>query len=626
MIKATIGGKTAVPVIAANVTVTFENPMLKDRDAWTMELPFPLSIRENIAVFGHLNRLDVGRRPVSFDDCCIYENNRLVIKGIGRVTTANDKEVRLQIKSGMQRIAYRSDFEQIYIDELHYDDADCSRVQENSRPLSQRLVDPLERWAFPQVYDEANEVFLNVPTAWYQPFYTADDHPDSVVVPDSYNLAAPAVQPSLKFVLSQVMGHMGYTMGYSHNNGGTDELYDAVGPCANLFVCSNNQGFSVAHALPHWTVKRFLDELRNLFNIVFVFDDVAGTVAVRRNEPSDDERVSYECLDEFTSNYTEEGEQYVGSSNLAYNLGESDNRPQCDDIPEDVLKHFEIRAFDTRRAMLDDIADMGYAEARKYVFRCPDGWYYVRQNEEGGYSTTRVVFQHLRRNEGDDTLTLNIVPVPLGMVEHPKLYFMQDAAYKQVESSEAEEIRKQFPETNGWGYKTLMESSWVPCMSSDTKQDESLTVQAAVEDDASLTKDEDERMEVMYLPNAVQEEIITNHDYMMSYTHAYDASTGRGIYAYPPVLTAPRLEAETETMAFYRLEEGRPMIGDLHEVRRTMESKVQVVIKFPTDNMPQPTKIHVFRNKLYLCDKIEAAVGPTGVDKVKTGYFYEIQS
>jgi hypothetical protein len=161
-------------------------------------------------------------------------------------------------------------------------------------------------------------------------------------------------------------------------------------------------------------------------------------------------------------------------------------------------------------------------------------------------------------------------------------------------------------------------------MSSDTKQDESLTVQAAVEDDASLTKDEDERMEVMYLPNTVQEEIIINHDYMMSYTHAYDASTGRGIYAFPPELTAPRLEAETETMAFYRLEEGRPMIGDLHEKCRTMESKVQVVIKFPTDDMPQPTKIHVFRNKLYLCDKIEAAMGPTGVDKVKTGYFYEM--
>lgn len=48
-----------------------------------------------------------------------------------------------------------------------------------------------------------------------------------------------------------------------------------------------------------------------------------------------------------------------------------------------------------------------------------------------------------------------------------------------------------------------------------------------------------------------------------------------------------------------------------------------ICIKFVTEDIPDPTKIFVFHNKKYICQKVEMEVNEYGIDKVKTGYFYE---
>ena len=47
-------------------------------------------------------------------------------------------------------------------------------------------------------------------------------------------------------------------------------------------------------------------------------------------------------------------------------------------------------------------------------------------------------------------------------------------------------------------------------------------------------------------------------------------------------------------------------------------------IKFPTDDIPDPSRIFIFRNRRFICQKVELEVSGVGIDKVKTGYFYEI--
>ena len=49
-----------------------------------------------------------------------------------------------------------------------------------------------------------------------------------------------------------------------------------------------------------------------------------------------------------------------------------------------------------------------------------------------------------------------------------------------------------------------------------------------------------------------------------------------------------------------------------------------VAIKFVTNDIPDPSKIFIFRNKRYICEKIEMNVTEDGIENEKTGYFYEI--
>ena len=50
----------------------------------------------------------------------------------------------------------------------------------------------------------------------------------------------------------------------------------------------------------------------------------------------------------------------------------------------------------------------------------------------------------------------------------------------------------------------------------------------------------------------------------------------------------------------------------------------QIAVKFITDDIPDPSKIYVFNNKRYICEKVEMNVTDDGTDKEKTGYFYEM--
>ena len=55
-----------------------------------------------------------------------------------------------------------------------------------------------------------------------------------------------------------------------------------------------------------------------------------------------------------------------------------------------------------------------------------------------------------------------------------------------------------------------------------------------------------------------------------------------------------------------------------------IDPKNLVNIKFVTDEIPDPTNLYMFHNKKYICSKIEMNVRDDGVEKEKTGYFYEI--
>lgn len=172
MITCTIDGKHAYPSGEDSIKLTKENPFLKDRDAWTMEITFPMDILENARIFAHINRLDVSRRVQSFGNCILTVGNKMLIKGVGIVTQVTEATVKLQIKSGMSMIAYRSDFEKTYIDRLEYPIDDLSEkigVPMSLGALGGMMTNYAAAYIFTPVYDETNDVVLNEISLLYKP-------------------------------------------------------------------------------------------------------------------------------------------------------------------------------------------------------------------------------------------------------------------------------------------------------------------------------------------------------------------------------------------------------------------------------------------------------------------------
>ena len=58
MIVAYINKHICYPSTQENIKIVLDNPFVKDVDEKSMEVVFPLSVPENRAVFGFLDRLD----------------------------------------------------------------------------------------------------------------------------------------------------------------------------------------------------------------------------------------------------------------------------------------------------------------------------------------------------------------------------------------------------------------------------------------------------------------------------------------------------------------------------------------------------------------------------------------
>lgn len=603
MIECTINGQTAFPSVKENIKITLENAMLKDRDAWSMEIEFPMEIEANARIFGNANFLQVARSVRKYDDCALRVDNQEVIRGVGIVTNVTEKEVKLQIKSGIQKVNVLSDAERIYIDSIQYDETvilpdpsfeSSSNPESYTEELFRRMQTGMKsQYVVIPIYDINNDEVINNPKIFYN--VTAGGY----YYPYVFFLRKFALQPNLGWVFRKVMRRMGYETEWQ---GATED--NALDLMDRIFIANTRdtrtlerhmvvRNYTMKECLPHWSVKTFLEEVRKLLNITIVFDEARGLAKLLRNDPFKAETVEYTCLDEITTTYEEGGKDYIGSSNLRYNLAESDCR-LCDDISDEVLRAFEVREYNNLSELQYACDNMGDDERKRIIFHCPKGhYYYAHQDDWSGLR--KATFQHLTRDEEGDEVTLNIAPVAIYWKD-VDIEFHWPSTWTEWETIPAMERTETFT------------GRLLPCVAAEENPE--LTVQEVVEGGGSATRREAERMEVFMLGET------DNEIFWGDSTHI----------PYAQATTDPDRNYNTETQWSFALSgtTAAHSIGDLHPKEKVIEDREPVVIKFPCNGKPDPTKIYLFRNKKYLCDKIEMDIEDGQVSLIKTGYFYEL--
>lgn len=620
MITCIINGHKAYPISTSSIKVTYANQYVTDDGEYTYDITFPMNILENRVIFKNVSRLEVKKIVAKYDDCKLFCNSQLIMSGVGTILSANEKEIKLQIVGGKSRIKFNDRMTKHYIDEISFGTADKPGYTVD-KGWSQGIKDLQKikdiyrldedksqflgvegKWCFVPVRDETNDMIAN---------FVGVDRTKQFIGYNAPYIMNLAVQPNLMYIFRKVVEYEGYTL--KRND------FDCK-PWNLLYIASAYKTRELCKALPHWSSYTFIEEFRKLFNATIVFDDILKTCSViNASELTTADSIEVEPMDEFTTDYDEDGSFSTSSTaNLEYNLGNSANRDNYEVITKKVFDNFEIvhskELMGANKQFASTTLSWSEKQKRQTIIENFGNFYVymVDENDNKSWKPAGIWSPLIRDSSSDDFVDLNISPAAQ-VVENInfKSGLMEDKYYERrcllsMPNDKESDSKECDVDDDGYSYTS---------------------VQDALDDESALDNSEDEQecMNIFFiLPGRVQ---------------STDGSTTKLSWVgeksrWPQFLTDYRINegfrlgiAHFEDSYFslslcMKSEFGTTSLGTLHANGLKIDNKNCMEVKFKSDDIPDPSKIYIIRNKRFVCEKIEMEVKDDAIEPVYTGYFY----
>ena len=626
MITCIINGHKAYPISTSSIKVTYANQYATDDGEYTYDITFPMNILENRVIFKNVSRLEVKKNIAKFDDCKLFCNSQLIMSGVGTILSVTEKEIKLQIVGGKSRIKFNDRMTKHYIDEIPFGTADKPGYTID-KGFSQGFKNQLKikdiyrlnenyseflgaegRWCFMPVRDETNDLIAN---------FVGVDKTKQFIGYNAPFIMNLAVQPSLMYIFRKVVEYEGYTL--KRND------FDCK-PWNQLYIASAYKTRELRRALPHWSSYTFIEEFRKLFNATIVFDDIQKTCSViKASEQTTADSVDIEPLDEYTTDYDEDGSFSTSSTaNLEYNLGDSANRDNYEVISKKVFENFEtVHSTETWGPgyQFKETAQSWSEKQKRQTIIEHNGSYYIYVENEDGSKTWQMagVWSPLiRDSSSDDYVDLNISPAAQVVEDiNFKTFFLEDNYYEKrcllsIPNDKEPDSKECDVDDDGYNYTS---------------------VQDAIDDESTLDKSEDDQecMNIFFIiPGEVQNDnkfswvraksrwpkfktdYRINKDYCGSVVGGFGGNRGGGTFKeqYPYSLSLCAKSTDDVTL------------GNLHANGLRVDNKNSMEVKFKSDDIPDPSKIYIIRNKRFVCEKIEMEIKDDAIEPVYTGYFY----
>ena len=620
MITCIINGHKAYPISTSSIKVTYANQYVTDDGEYTYDITFPMNILENRVIFKNVSRLEVKKNVAKYDDCKLFCNSQLIMSGIGTILSVNEKEIKLQIVGGKSRIKFNDRMTKHYIDEISFGTADKPGYTVD-KGWSQGIKDLQKikdiyrldedksqflgvegKWCFVPVRDETNDMIAN---------FVGVDRTKQFIGYNAPYIMNLAVQPNLMYIFRKVVEYEGYTL--KRND------FDCK-PWNLLYIASAYKTRELCKALPHWSSYTFIEEFRKLFNATIVFDDILKTCSViNASELTTADSIEVEPMDEYTTDYDEDGSFSTSSTaNLEYNLGNSANRDNYEVITKKVFDNFEIvhskELMGANKQFASTTLSWSEKQKRQTIIENFGNFYVymVDENDNKSWKPAGIWSPLIRDSSSDDFVDLNISPAAQ-VVENInfKSGLMEDKYYERrcllsMPNDKESDSKECDVDDDGYSYTS---------------------VQDALDDESALDNSEDEQecMNIFFiLPGRVQ---------------STDGSTTKLSWVgeksrWPQFLTDYRINegfrlgiAHFEDSYFslslcMKSEFGTTSLGTLHANGLKIDNKNCMEVKFKSDDIPDPSKIYIIRNKRFVCEKIEMEVKDDAIEPVYTGYFY----
>ena len=621
MITCIINGHRAYPISTSSIKVTYANQYVTDDGEYTYDITFPMDILANREIFKNVSRFEVAKNIAKYDDCKLYVDSRIIMSGVGTILSVNQNEVKLQIVGGKSRIKFNEKLTKHYIDELDLGIADkpgytvdkgWSQGFKNIQKINDiyRLDDDKSKflgvegkWCFVPVRDETNDMIAN---------FVGVDKTKQFIGYNAPFIMNLAVQPNLMHIFRKVVEYEGYTL--KRND------YDCK-PWNLLYIASAYKTRELRKALPHWSSYTFIEEFRKLFNATIVFDDILKTCSViNASELTTADSIKIEPMDEYTADYDEDGSISTSSTaNLEYNLGGSANRGSYEVISKKVFENFE--SFHSEEISLDHqfvTTTLLWSEKKKRQTIIENfGDYYIYVEDESGkkkWKLAGIWSPLIRDKSSEDYVDLNISPAA---------QVVEDINFKTALIGEDKYYEKRC-------LLSMPNDKEPDSKESDIDDDgfSYTSVQDAIDDESTLDKTEDDQecMNIFFiLPGRVQ--IGGPNQTSLSWVGMKSR--------WPQFLTDYRINEDyrysgiadifhdTYSLSLRKTREvGSTCLGSFHNIGLRIDNKNSMEVKFKSDEIPDPSKIYIIRNKRFVCAKIEMEVKDDAIEPIYTGYFY----
>ena len=625
MITCIINGHKAYPISTSSIKVTYANQYVTDDGEYTYDITFPMIILENRVIFKNVSRLEVKKNIAKYDDCKLFCNSQLIMSGVGTILSVNEKEVKLQIVGGKSRVKFNDRMTKHYIDEIPFGTADKPGYDVD-KGWSQMFKEKLKeiyrldedkslflgvegKWCFMPVRDETNDVISN---------FVGVDKTKQFIGYNAPYIANPAVQPNLMYIFRKVVEYEGYTL--KRND------FDCK-PWSLLYIASAYKTRELRKALPHWSSYTFIEEFRKLFNATIVFDDIQKTCSViKKSELTTADSVEIEPLDEYTTDYDEDGSFSTSSiANLEYNLGDSANRDNYEVISKKVFENFDIvhctATWDPQNQFKGTTQSWSEKQKRQTIIE-HNGSYYIYVENEDGSKTWQMagVWSPLNRDSSsDDYVDLNISPAAQVVedINFKTAIIGEDNYYEKrcllsIPNDKEPDSKECDVDDDGYSYTS---------------------VQDAIDDESTLDKSEDDQecMNIFFIiPGEVQDDnkfswvraksrwpkfktdYRINKEYCGSTEGGFGGNGGGTFKEKYPYSLSLCTKSTNDVVT----------LGCLHDNGLRIDNKNCMEVKFKSDDIPDPSKIYIIRNKRFVCEKIEMEVKDDAIEPVYTGYFY----
>ena len=581
MVQLFLDGVLIIPDASTSITVTKENPYFTLSDSYTLEISAPLDIYGNKRFFGSIQRTEKSKSYVEYSARLLAENKQ-ILNGKARITQSNDKEVKLQLTTGVSALKMTADNGNMYIDEM-----DLGDVIENPYWIPDDVLNTSEwrkRGEKIPMWDETNDLPVNIP-GWV-----------NKISGDEYFLPTSEYE-AWCITLIRAAEAIAENLGYKLNFVGLPSA------CYQIYIISPVGSKKIKKKLPHWTVSEFFEQFQNFFGCM-IEEEKGNTLSMSPLKRYIEHPKSYiEPSDDIEVDYTEEDELGgVVNSNIEFSLSSSDTEVVDDEILGKAVETVYCETYsDAWNKMVNN------EENKKSCIYDVGGLKYIAW-EEGEYIQLRRIapFNPLNRYADGDTKNLKISPVYIG--EQRDIDFsIQGFETKRIYSVRVPEVSNPY-EPRYWVNSEQEDVNKVD-LQALIEGEEELSDNSEKEDIISVAFVGDQRTFVFKEGHSQEEE-----GYKLSIKFAFTDAKYKAYHDYSPNWSLSL--NEVKGYEFY--------LGELHKLPFRINKKCKYKIKFESDNIPDPKNIFIIRNKMFGCEKIEATIENDVLNRQMTGYFYEL--